>query len=238
MKNRLLDASIIAIAILFLAPFAQAQSDPKYKELPNFLKVNERLYRGGQPRKGGIKKLSELGIKTIINLRRESEETRAERQEAEAAGMKYFHISMSSLGRPSDAQVATVLDIIDQSPNHPVFIHCQRGSDRTGTIIAAYRISREGWATKEALDEAKHNGMRWIQFAKKDFINDYHRGLIGRQQNAQQTNDASGITASMPINTEKNLGDRFGRSLSAVEYSLDQTRQALIWFFRKAASAR
>jgi protein tyrosine/serine phosphatase len=237
MTNRFKDASIIAITILFLGSFAQAQNDVKHKELPNFFKINDRLYRGGQPRKGGIKKLSELGIKTIINLRRESDETRAERKEAEAAGIKYFHISMSSLGRPSDVQVTRALEIIDQSENHPVFIHCKRGSDRTGTVIAAYRISRDGWGTKEALDEAKRNGMRWIQFAKKDYINDYHQGLIGH---SQKSKDASGAYSSSTtiIHTEKNFGDRFGRGMSAVEYSLDQTRQALVWFFRKAASSQ
>lgn len=237
MTNRLKDASVIAITILFLTSLAQAQSETKYKELPNFHKVNDRLYRGGQPRKGGIKRLSELGVKTIINLRRESDETRAERKEAEAAGMKYFHISMSSLGRPSDAQVARVLEIVDQAENHPVFIHCQRGSDRTGTLIAAYRISRDGWGTKEALDEAKQYGMRWIQFAKKDYINDYHRGLIGRSRKVKEASSAGSSNTEM-INTEMNFSDRFGRGLSAVEYYFDQTRLALVWFFRKAVSSQ
>lgn len=237
MTNRFKDASVVTIMVLFLVSLAQAQSDTKYKELPNFFKINDRLYRGGQPRKGGIKKLSELGVKTIINLRRESDETRAERKEAEAAGIKYFHISMSSFGRPSDAQVARALEIIDQAENHPVFIHCQRGSDRTGTVIAAYRISRENWGTKEALDEAKRNGMRWIQFAKKDYINDYHQELIGQSQKAKDASAAYTSNTTM-VNTEKNFGDRFGRGMSAVEYSFDQTRQALVWFFRKAASAQ
>lgn len=238
MINRFKDAFVIAIVTLFLASFAQAQSKIKYKELPNFHRVNGHIYRGGQPAKGGIKRLSELGIKTIINLRRESGDTRDEEQEAAAAGMKYFHISMSSLGRPSDEQVSLSLEIIDRAENQPVFIHCQRGSDRTGTIIAAYRISREGWSAKEALDEAKRNGMRWIQFAKKDYVKDYHRELVGRNQNGQSASGAAKSKASALVDTDKDFGDRFGRGLSAIEYSLDQIRHALAWFFRRAASAK
>src|SRR5215208_1127404 len=80
---------IIAPAILLML-FAQsgpAQDKPSYAELPNFHKVSERLYRGGQPRSGGIKRLAELGIKTIINLRGVDGQTRAEEAEAKAAGL-------------------------------------------------------------------------------------------------------------------------------------------------------
>jgi len=235
MKYRFRDASVIVITILFFASLAYAQSNTNYKELPNFLKVNDHLYRGGQPRKGGINRLKELGIKTVINLRRSSEGTRAERLEAEAAGLKYFNVSMSSLGRPSDEQMARVLEVIGQAENQPVFIHCQRGSDRTGTVIAAYRISQEGWSAKEALNEAKQNGMRWVQFAKKDYITDYHR-MAGRSKDAQSAGIASGSIAATSIHTERDFRDRFGRSLSAIEFSFDQTRQALFWFFKKAVS--
>jgi protein tyrosine/serine phosphatase len=154
-----------AIAAITAAGAAQRQ-ETRYRELPNFHQVNDHLYRGGQPEQGGLKKLSELGIKTIVNLRGVSDGTRGDRDEAEKFDMRYFNIPISPLGRPDDERVEQLLDIIDDRNNWPVFVHCQRGSDRTGVIIAVYRISRDGWNEKQAIDEAKRFGMAAIQFRK------------------------------------------------------------------------
>jgi uncharacterized protein (TIGR01244 family) len=166
-----------------LLSLAVAQENRTYRELPNFHQVNESLYRGAQPRRGGLKKLSELGIKTVINLRGASEDTRGEQVEAEAAGLRYFNIPMSGLGRPTDEQVERALAIIDARENWPVFVHCQRGADRTGVIIAVYRISHERWTEEQAIVEAKRFGMAGIQFSKKGYISDYYkrRRRDGRQ---------------------------------------------------------
>jgi len=158
-----------------------AQENRTYDKLPNFHQVNDNLYRGAQPQRGGIKKLSEIGIKTVINLRGVSDETRTEQTEAEAAGMRYFNIPMSGLGRPSDEQVERAMSIIDNRENWPVFVHCQRGADRTGVIIAVYRISRDHWTEEQAIAEAKRFGMARLQFRKKDYISDYSK----RRQDAQ-----------------------------------------------------
>jgi protein tyrosine/serine phosphatase len=143
--------------------------------LPNFHKVNERLYRGAQPLPGGMKELAALGIKTVINLRGEGEGERMEKTEAEAAGLRYFSVQLPGYGRPNDAQVEKVLSIIDDARNWPVFVHCHHGEDRTGTIIAVYRISHDGWTSEQAKKEAKQYGMSRFQFAMKDYIEDYAR---------------------------------------------------------------
>ena len=68
----------ILCSFLLLASLAPVHGqDPKanelrYEELPNFGMVNEKLYRGGQPRKGGVRRLVALGVNTIINLRDET----------------------------------------------------------------------------------------------------------------------------------------------------------------------
>src|SRR5215475_6791663 len=158
-------ALLAAMAVLSLV--IAAQENREYPELPNFHQVNENLYRGAQPQHGGLKKLSELGIKTVINLRGASDDTRKEQADAEASGMHYFNIPMSSLGRPTDEQVERAMAIIDARENWPVFVHCQRGADRTGVIIAAFRISHERWTAEQAITEAKHYGMALVQFRKK-----------------------------------------------------------------------
>lgn len=173
-------ALLAAMAALSLV--IAAQEDRSYRELPNFHQINESLYRGGQPQSGGLKKLSELGIKTVINLRGASEDTRKEQAEAEASGMRYFNIPMSALGRPTDEQVERALAVIDARENWPVFVHCQRGADRTGVIIAVYRILRDQWTAEQAIDEAKRFGLAGVQFRKKDYISDYFK----RRRDARQ----------------------------------------------------
>jgi protein tyrosine/serine phosphatase len=172
-KNRIDKLSAAFVALVLLAHMGMAQ-EPRYAELPNFHKVNEYLYRGAQPRSGGIKKLAELGIKTIVNLRGTCERTRAEESEAMAAGLHYFNIPMPRFARPSDNQVARVMAVIDAQENRPVFIHCKRGSDRTGTMVAIYRILREGWSQDRALAEAKRYGMSWIEFRMRNYIRQIH----------------------------------------------------------------
>jgi uncharacterized protein (TIGR01244 family) len=168
--------SIAMGAALILTAFVIAAQEPeqRYKELPNFHRVNEHLYRGGQPKDGGIKKLAELGVKTIVNLRGESDDTRVEETEAKNLGLQYLNIPMSSAGRPTDEQIKQIFEIIDSPEKPPVFIHCRRGADRTGVIVAIYRIKRDGWTAEQAIDEAKHYGMGLIQFQKRGFIKDFY----------------------------------------------------------------
>lgn len=164
----------VALVLLVVVTGA-AQRESQEKLLPNFHQVNEHLYRGAQPLPGGIKRLAALGIKTIVNLRGEDEKTRYEGEEARAAGLRYLSVPMSGLKRPTDEQVEEVLAIINQPENWPVFVHCNHGADRTGTIIAVYRISQDGWSAREAKKEAKRYGFSWIQFRMKDYIEDYER---------------------------------------------------------------
>src|SRR5262245_12259235 len=96
---------------------------------------------------------------------------------------------MPGLSAPSDEQVNRVLSIIDSPDNQPVFIHCKRGSDRTGTIAAVYRISHDGWTADRAITEAKQYGLSWTEFGMKGYISDYHKQQLRvRAQTAAAAN--------------------------------------------------
>src|SRR2546426_5986723 len=123
MRKRLGRWSALAMTLALIASVSVAQIDPKYPELPKFHTVNKNLYRGAQPKPGGVKKLAELGIKTIVNLRDEGKEAQAEKTEAEAAGLRYFNVPMPKFNPPTDEQVARVLAIIEATENQPVFVH-------------------------------------------------------------------------------------------------------------------
>jgi uncharacterized protein (TIGR01244 family) len=163
-----------ALALLIAVSAASAQDEAKYKELPNFHQVNANLYRGGQPKEGGLQRLAGLGIKTVINLRDDDERARAEEKEARAAGLRYFNIPLDNFGKPADEKIDRVLALINASENQPVFVHCKRGADRTGTVIAIYRISHDGWTSEQAKAEAKRYGIGFWQVGMKDYIHDYY----------------------------------------------------------------
>ena len=182
--NRMVAAAVVTVLVTSacLAQEVARQQVPRYAELPNFYKVNERLYRGGQPKAGGVKKLAELGVKTIINLRGADETTRAEESEARAAGLTYFNISMPGFSRPTHEQVERVMAVLNDEQHWPIFIHCKRGSDRTGTMVALYRISNEQWTANQAMTEAKRRGMSWLEFGMKDYVSDYYRDRNANRQ--------------------------------------------------------
>ncbi|MPZ18779.1 MAG: hypothetical protein GEV06_12820 [Luteitalea sp.] len=69
--------------------------------------------------------------------------------------------------------VATFFEIVDDPAHHPVFVHCRRGADRTGTFVGLYRIARQGWDGDEAYDEAREVGMRWWYFRVKGYLEDF-----------------------------------------------------------------
>jgi tyrosine-protein phosphatase SIW14 len=170
--QRGLIVSAVFVALAFNAP---AQNETRSAELPNFHQVNSRLYRGAQPRAGGLQKLKRIGIKTIVNLRGKDEHTGAESQEARSLGLRYYNISLPEFSSPKDTEVQQVLDIINTAENQPVFVHCRHGEDRTGTIIACYRISQDGWTAAEAKKEAEQRGMSWTQVRMKRYIDKFYR---------------------------------------------------------------
>ena len=176
MKGRLNKLRAISVAVmLLLAAINAPSSRAKEEAIPNFHQVNENLYRGAQPEKGWIEKLTALKIKIVVNLRGEDEGTSAEEAEAKAADLRYFAVPLPGFGRPKDEQVERVLALINDPQNWPVFVHCHHGEDRTGTIIAVYRISHDGWTGEQAKKEAKLYGMSRFQFKMKDYISDYAR---------------------------------------------------------------
>jgi tyrosine-protein phosphatase SIW14 len=168
--------SAIVFMLVLAASASVSQTEPRYEELPNFHQVNEHLYRGAQPRTdGGLRKLSALRIKTVLNLRREGANTRAEEQEARASGLKYYSVPMDGTGKPTDEQIKHALAIINAEANWPVFVHCKRGADRTGTVVAIYRISHDNWTTHDAIKEARRYGMSRFELGMKHYIEDYEK---------------------------------------------------------------
>jgi tyrosine-protein phosphatase SIW14 len=168
MKGRIsaLPLSVLALAFA-LVPAPAAGQVPG---VANFHKVDEQLYRGAQPTTQGFQSLAKMGIKTVVDLREADGRSKAERAAVTAAGMKYINIPLNGLAAPSDAEVKRVLEIFRDHGAGPVFVHCRRGADRTGTVCACYRISHDGWENAKALAEAKSFGMSWVETAMQRYV--------------------------------------------------------------------
>ena len=149
--------------------------------LPNFHEVSDDLYRGAQPEPDGLRQLSTLGIRTIVNLRH----LHSDRDEIAVANLTgrigYERIAMTAWD-PDDEKVARFLRIVTDPSRTPVFVHCQHGADRTGMMVAMYRVVVQGWSKADAIDEMRRGGFgfhpiwrglpEYVREAKVDALRD------------------------------------------------------------------
>ena len=136
----------------------------------NFVKVNDQIYRGGDPTAVGLTELGAMGVKVDLDLREASAATKVEKEEAKKLGIKYVNIPMKPLSAPTDEEVERAVALLDQAKAGPIFVHCRRGKDRTGTVIACYRIQHDHWSNREALNEARKYGMSFAERGMQRYI--------------------------------------------------------------------
>jgi len=87
--------------------------------------------------------------------------------------MKYVNVPMRGMKTPEDKQISRVLKALRNDKDGPVFVHCKRGADRTGVVLAVYRIEHDGWTNRDALQEARDLGMYWYQIPLQRYILSY-----------------------------------------------------------------
>jgi tyrosine-protein phosphatase SIW14 len=143
------------------------------KGLSNVGRVTPYLYRGAQPGPEGYATLKKMGVKTVINLRTSV----SEKKMVEAAGMKSVEVPMSVFRDVNVKSVEAIIDIINNPEYQPVFIHCRQGQDRTGVVVAAYRMKVDGWSFQDAEAEMQSFGFNDIWLELKEFIKEYAKGL-------------------------------------------------------------
>ena len=118
----------------------------------NFTRVNDKLWRGTQPTPEGFKQLAQAGVKTVINLRHDADDY----AQLQNTNLHYLWVPMRAF-RPREDEVVTVLAGLRRAladpQRWPVYVHCAEGKDRTGYVIAAYRIIEEHWDPDSAIQE-------------------------------------------------------------------------------------
>ncbi len=127
----------------------------KIKGLPNFGEVTPTLFRGAQPTHQGFKALRKTGVEIVVDTR--GNRTNSEGKEVRRLGMQYVAIPWHC-SFPRDEVFARFLKLLRENPGKKVFVHCRLGDDRTGMMIASYRMAAEGWSADEALLEMQRFG--------------------------------------------------------------------------------
>lgn len=188
--RRMVASLAVSCLIFSLALTAGAASDRKKdkdkrydveEDVKNFGKVNDHIYRGGQPDDDEYRRLAAMGIKTVIDLREDAE--KYARRLTESAGMHYINLRLNSKRPPTVEESKWFLSLVNDRRNWPVFVHCAGGRHRTGVLVAVYRMEVDGWNAERAYREMKdfkfYSG--WGHGDMKDYVFDYYRGMNERR---------------------------------------------------------
>lgn len=120
----------------------------------NFYQVTPTLYRSEQPNRPSALELEKLNIRTVINLR----EWHSDDEVLGKTGIRLIRIPIKTWNI-HDWQIAQALVEIEKGNLYGnVLVHCQHGSDRTGLVIAMYRIIYQHWPIEKAELEMKQGG--------------------------------------------------------------------------------
>jgi len=147
--------------------------------LPNFAEVSTSVYRSGQPEGAGVKLAKQLGIRSILDLRLKVDDE--EEESAGTSGIAVLHVPMNGVYSPTFEQVDRALAVLTDPRRTPVLVHCHYGKDRTGVVIASYRVAVQGWSIEKAAGEARSFGCCAPFFLTiTDWLTYYmeHRGRI------------------------------------------------------------
>lgn len=166
----------VVLIMLFVSAVACAGAPP----IQNFHTFGDGLYRGARPDNNGLAALQKMGVKTIVNLQGGDlnnpayrwiiptmepgelpEAIEAEKTTTQNLGMNFVNVpldSLSTVTHQEGQQIGALIRMMSQPQNQPVFVHCEHGADRTGLVVALYRVYFQGWNAQAAHDEMESMG--------------------------------------------------------------------------------
>ena len=167
----------IALVLVSSATALTQEKEQTKVSIKNFGQMDERFFRGGQPKEEEYKELAALGIKTVIDLREDPEEY--EKRNVEALGMRYVNIPMIAKKYPESTQVEQFIKLVDDPETGKFFVHCAGGRHRTGVMGAVYRFNHYKWDFEQVYSEMKKYDFytRWGHGDFKKFVQDYAENL-------------------------------------------------------------
>jgi tyrosine-protein phosphatase SIW14 len=155
-------ASFLAVVLLIAGPQASGAQTEKERGVPNFGRVTDNLYRGGQPTSEGFNALHAMGVGIVVDFREKPADLATEKRQVESLGMKSVDIPWSANHEPSSDQIVEFLDLVRAHPDTKIYVHCRRGADRTGVMVAAFRIAVEHKSVADAVSEMHRYHYDWL----------------------------------------------------------------------------
>ncbi len=178
-------ATLFSVLTIVSTGFPQTSPSKEFPgvKIKNFGQMDERFFRGAQPKKGQYEALKDLGVQTIIDLREKPKGYA--KAEVEALGMRYVNIPIIDKAYPTEENIASFLKVLDDPETGVFFAHCKGGRHRTGDVGAVYRSIKNGWSFDRAYLEMKNYDFysSWGHGKQKDFVIDYF--VKADQQRAQ-----------------------------------------------------
>jgi protein tyrosine phosphatase (PTP) superfamily phosphohydrolase (DUF442 family) len=156
------------------APLADNSAEV-FATLPYFHRLDENYIRGSLPAKGGIKTLTRLGVKTVVDLRSIYDHTDEIGIAAERSGMNYYWIPTSVWEPPTDARAREFINLVSDNSKGPFYVFCADGLNRIGEMSAIYRIAKSQWPVDRALKEIDEFGFNPYYWNLRTYVYTYAR---------------------------------------------------------------
>ena len=128
------------------------------------------IYLAGQPQADDFRIAHEMGIKSVLSIREQSELDWDEKKVVEDLGMKYFHVPFRGPEKLTDNVFAKTRKLFTDKSKHPIMVHCG-SANRVGAVWLAHRVLDGGITKEAALAEAKKVGLRTPGYIDK--VHDY-----------------------------------------------------------------
>jgi len=178
-SNRSSLSVLFAVVALVLASSVTAftqelnKTDVSKVDIKNFGQMDNRFFRGAQPKENQYQELAALGITTVIDL--QDDPTSYEKSNVEALGMKYINIPMSDKDYPPSEKIEQFLKLVNDPTTGKFYVHCAGGRHRTGVMGAVYRFNLYNWNYDQVYAEMKKYDFytRWGHGDMKKFVQDY-----------------------------------------------------------------
>ena len=186
--------TVLALAIVAQAQEAASQDFSSIK-IKNFGQMDERFYRGAQPKEQDFKTLAAIGIKTVIDLTEDPKPY--EKTAVEALGMKYVNIPMIAKKYPTEEATRMFLKVANDPETGKFYLHCAGGRHRTGAMGAVYRYQFYDWNFDQVYAEMKKFDFytSWGHGAFKDFVQDYYEKLQVAKASGTSATSATSVRA-------------------------------------------
>lgn len=180
-------AVLAMLALTVVSQAQQAASKTNSVTIKNFGQMDDRFFRGAQPKEQEYSELKAMGIKTVIDLTEDPKPY--ERPLVESLGMTYVNIPMVAKKYPTIEATKMFLKIVGDPNTGKFYVHCAGGRHRTGAMGAAYRYQFYNWNFEQAYAEMKKYDFytSWGHGAFKDFVEDLYNKKIDATVSGQSS---------------------------------------------------